>query len=358
MATVPKFKLKMKTKTDVDKPKIPSKKLMIAGTRLITEEGFKYIDKVQGGDTVLTYKGNFKKVIDTREEENGSDWILIMTSGRYTPIICTSDQTFYAIDDREPNSPPKWVRADQMTESHRLGLPINKNREVTGYSFTRLEYPKPNDTNIPIDPNKPIDQDIFGKPTERQTEIDLSDPNYWYVMGHYAGYCSFTEIGSIIGPNIDDEKDDKKIKDVFDHFREVDREQEWCVILKKFGDGFRNKTIPEWVHNAPKKYIYEFVTGCDTPIMRNYDMAMNMQRLLAKIGVYTSIQKHEEKNYNVIYKMRDGKETVGEGDISYFWSRVLVIQKVSDHTDKFYHLTIEGDEGYIVDNVMVGGGPP
>lgn len=67
----------------------------------------------------------------------------------------------------------------------------------------------------------------------------------------------------------------------------------WYSILKEFGKDKWGKIIPEWVHNAPKEFIQEFIAGYVKSdiclITDSFDIAFSIQRLYAKLDILYSI---------------------------------------------------------------------
>ena len=67
----------------------------------------------------------------------------------------------------------------------------------------------------------------------------------------------------------------------------------WYSILKDFGKNKSGKMIPEWVYNASKEYIQEFINGFQKSdkemITDSFDIAFGMQRLYVKLNKMYSI---------------------------------------------------------------------
>ncbi len=67
-------------------------------TEIITNAGFKKISEIKANDTVLTHKGNWKKVIRTFEREYNGEIIEIKTEKSQDYIRCTPDHPLYGIN--------------------------------------------------------------------------------------------------------------------------------------------------------------------------------------------------------------------------------------------------------------------
>jgi hypothetical protein len=106
----------------------------------------------------------------------------------------------------------------------------------------------------------------------------------------------------------------------------------WYNILKEFGKYAHGKRIPEWVQDAPKEMIQEFINGymaADGTIHKNgshristvsYDLAFGLQRLYLKLGYIFGINKTIRPNTTVI----EGR-VVNQRDTS---------QNIQSHFDK------------------------
>ena len=67
----------------------------------------------------------------------------------------------------------------------------------------------------------------------------------------------------------------------------------WYSILKEFGENISEKVIPEWVYDAPKEYIQEFINGYkksnDYMVTDSFDVAFGIQKLYVKLNKLCSI---------------------------------------------------------------------
>jgi GMP reductase len=94
----------------------------IAGTKVLTENGYKNIEKVKVGDKVITHVGRYKTVtnVASRIEKE----TIIDING----IKCTKDHKFYVIEKKNKNKVTnfnidkyaKWISAADLSEEHLL----------------------------------------------------------------------------------------------------------------------------------------------------------------------------------------------------------------------------------------------
>lgn len=70
----------------------------VDGTKIITSNGEKSIENVKSGDTVLTHKGNFKKVGNTKHIKYQGKLVKINNS-----VTCTPDHKIYVLNKKHLN---------------------------------------------------------------------------------------------------------------------------------------------------------------------------------------------------------------------------------------------------------------
>jgi GMP reductase len=94
----------------------------IAGTKVLTNNGQKKIEQIKVGDTVLTHKGRYRKVIGTKSRIEKETIIDI------NGIKCTKNHEFYVIHKlnkdlvHESNIEKyaKWVKAEELSDDYLL----------------------------------------------------------------------------------------------------------------------------------------------------------------------------------------------------------------------------------------------
>jgi hypothetical protein len=94
----------------------------IGGTKVITKNGLKNIERVKIGDEVITHKGHLKRVIGTNKRLETNTIINI------NGISCTPNHQFYVIlkteidlvNDSNIHKYAKWVSAGDLSEDYVL----------------------------------------------------------------------------------------------------------------------------------------------------------------------------------------------------------------------------------------------
>jgi hypothetical protein len=84
-------------------------------TPILTEQGFKHIDKIEIGDMVLTHNGRFRKVLSTLEPKKyKGETITLRFEGNYVRLTVTPEHRFLV--------GKKWKRADEITVGQSLSI--------------------------------------------------------------------------------------------------------------------------------------------------------------------------------------------------------------------------------------------
>lgn len=279
-------KLLLQNLNDIDVETIPAHDILtggfpcfVAGSPTLTCNGYKRIEDVVLTDMLLTHTGTFQKIVNLQQKNYSGK--LFDIDLRYHPeiITATEEHPFYVRERKYDHTfePPVWKKANELTMNDHFGMVINKNEIVPEFTI--------------------------GKES-----VKLDNPDYWFMMGYF------------VGARIDDER--------ISHFM-------WHSILKKFGE--HDKLIPEWVQDAPIKFIQEFINGymrVDDVFNVSPILAYGLQRLHLKLG-----------------------DAVFEGssfiENNYVWFEPFDISTRDAVETPVYNFEVENDNSYIVANVCV-----
>jgi len=267
----------------------------VAGTLVLTNNGYKSIETVEPTDKLLTHTGVFQNILNLQQKIYTGRLFTIAIEQHTRPIVATEEHPFYV---REINGEPQWKPVSQIMPSDYFGMVIN----------TVETIPE----------------------TTLGTTINLNNPKHWFMIGYWIGnkftmneivFRKFNYDGFInvyLGLDID----------------------EWSGLIDSFG----NK-IPEWVQDAPKEFIQEFINGyqkADGFMKSSTTLKFEIQRLYLKLGQI--IQITNGKIENTTKSFIDG---------NYVWYAQSSITS-SDTTDTFvYNFEVETDNSYIVENICV-----
>jgi DNA (cytosine-5)-methyltransferase 1 len=361
----------------------------VSGTLVATNNGYKKIEEINLNDKLLTHTGNFQNILNLQKKiYNGKLYSLNIKHHPET-IICTEEHPFYVRNkvkkwnselnkyDIKYNS-PEWKKACDLTENDYYGMVINTNNIIPTFNFDKK----------------------INKHKSETISITLDNPDMWFMMGYFIGDGWIEETKKLDGRTIYkirfaiNNSDEElivnrlsKILPITDKKCNTGKCKKfgcsnylWYNILSKFGKYAHGKLIPEWVHDAPKNLIQEFINGYissdghisfDKNIQINTvsaNLAYGIQRLLLKLGMVFSVTKYIPETTKIIegrivnqkplYYIR-GK-TDKEKDVGYYIEDNYIWYKIkNDITTNYtndelvYNFEVENDNSYVVQNIIV-----
>jgi DNA (cytosine-5)-methyltransferase 1 len=360
----------------------------VAGTKVLTFNGYKNIEDVEISDKLLTHSGKFQNIVNLQNKiYNGKMYSFRI---KYHPeeIHCTQEHPYYVRKriktwNCERNTyditynEPEWKHAKDITKDDLFGMVINEKAVVPNFTYY-----------------KPIN-----KYCKKQLYVELNKPEYWFFMGYFLGdgwVQNTTKSDGRCRNTIFFAINNKDEEDIVDKIRLVlpikDKkcnsgkckkfgcsDYVWHKLLQQFGKYAHNKVIPEWVQDAPNEYIEQFIEGyrrADGCVKNNgsisftttsYNIAFGLQRLYLKLGFIFSVQKTNRPKYCYILGRKVNqcdtytisgfdrpKAHVNSSfiDNNYVWFTSTRIS-YSTYTEKVYNFEVENDNSYIVENTIV-----
>ena len=382
---------KFKGKTDILFAGFPC---FVKDTLVLTNTGYKEIQNVVLDDKLLTHTGQFQNIVNLQRKEYTGQLYNIKLKYHPEIISCTEEHPFYVREKKRSwnNSlttaaslrkyeyefgEPEWKNASKLTLNDHFGMVINSKEELPTFTF-----------------DKQINQTRTDK-----LSITLDNPDEWFTLGYFVGdgWIQDTKKSDGIRDthiirfsfHEDDIQSLDRIKKVLD-ITYKDRcgkgvkygcaNVMWFNILKQFGKYAHGKLIPEWIQDAPKHLIQEFINGyvaSDGHICKNknnttvvtvsHNLAYGLQRLYLKIGHVASVEKtirpktcviegrtvNQRDTYKIsIYTEKQRKQsTFIEGN--YVWYTPFKITTNDVQNEPVYNFEVETDNSYIVYNTIV-----
>ena len=258
----------------------------IEGTKVLTYNGYKNIEDVLLYDKLLTHTGEFQNILNLQQKLYNGDLYEIDIKYHSNTINCTSEHPFYIRErKREWDSKlniyiytfdkPIWKKANELTENDYFGMIINNKNIIPEFTF------------------------------EKEV-IKLDKSKEWYMMGYMLG----------------------KTKEIFTIFDKK--------IIYIFGKYASEKIIPEWVQDAPKEFIQEFINGY-----------INSNSIL---DILPSYNKLTLGIHRLNLKLNMGASLIED---NYAWFEPLKITKKNLVNTFVYNFEVENDNSYIVENTIV-----
>lgn len=311
----------------------------LRGEKIKVENGYKNIEDVELGDYVLTHTNTYKKVVKTMTRKTQGYYKIKYLGGE---SLLTSEHPLYVYRD----SKFQWVKVKDLKLTDRVSFNVN----------------------------------------DKETDVELSNEYLWllgrYVADGWVNKYLYNSVEFAIGNkkeeeflnNIPQEFRDrfKKFQKSCLEYRIADKElQEYCL---QFGQGAKNKKIPEWVLNLPKNKLQSFFDGYisgdghtrfkgkSKEIMfatTSFELFLGIQSIIAKLysricSMYVrkdnrKITFNDTYNCQVVLSSNSiCQETIGDKIVT----RVNKIEYIDELVDVF-NFEVEKDNSYTVNNIIV-----
>ena len=148
----------------------------VAGTKVLTNEGYKNIEDIKGNELLLTHTGKFKEILNLQRKFYKKNLYKIRAKYHPYAINCTDNHPFYVRErKRKWNNKirkyeyhfeePKWVESKNLTMNHFLGFPINNKEIIPSFKIT-----------------KKINQFTY-----KNISLILNKQEQWFLLGYFVG---------------------------------------------------------------------------------------------------------------------------------------------------------------------------
>ena len=292
----------------------------VAETLTLTNNGYKNIEDVEITDKLLTHQGNFQTILNLQRKVytgNLFDLTILLHSDT---ITATEEHPFYIREklDNGTFDKPIWKKAKDLILNDYFGMVINTNQII---------------------PN------------------NLTSLDDWFLMGYFLGNGYIKEEKQICFC-IYHENVLAKISKVLPVVLKTGNLYScenlgWLNILKHFDlqfDNF-NPTIPEWIQDAPKSFIQEFIngfisSGCLKYFTPNIDL--DFQRLGLKLGQIFKLNQSGLTRQPITYF---GSRAFIENNYAWFAPVKIIKRPVS--LVPVFNFEVDTDNSYVVQNICV-----
>jgi len=337
----------------------------VAGTKIITKDGYKFIEDIKIGDEVLTHKNRFKKVISTGGDLKKT---LKVKGQGFSEIETTDNHPFYVREkknvwDKELKlmvnkfSEPIWKEAKDLSKGDFLGTPI-LNESYNKFNLTNEEawivgrYIADGHTIKHLKSGRDTRQwgVILSVGNDKLSEFDNIKENH---------FTSFPHTKSVH-------------RVVFSNKRLVE------IVEANCGCGAINKTISMDLMNLPIDKLESLLNGymsgdgCFTQnkfkaTTISKELIMSLSLVIGKVyrigGTYnyvkrpkTTIIEGREVNQNDTYQITFNSESKFRGQSKVIddivWSPFRKLTNTEEY-HQVYNLEVEDDNSYTANNVIV-----
>lgn len=323
---------------------------IIENTFLMTNKGYTGIETIQCNiHKIISIDGKFEHIKKISKKECEGHFYDIKLQ-HFSNIKSNIYKIFYTMKIHDGNRYYDWISVND----------IDKNMYLSMVPNDKFIVPK-------------FISELYNNAEELVTfRIDLDKKDYWYMLGYFFSSNGFIDINYISETyNINFVIRNDKLKTIKNKFDKIfntkgiissyyDEENTvlaysnhiWYYIIKELGYTTYNRKVPEWIQNAPKIFIYSFLTGYknakDSFYDSSYEQCVEIQRLYLKIGMVFNI------NHNVITEgyflsLDEKNDVIFEKD--YIW---CPIKKISKKISKalVYNVEIE-NSSLCIENCIV-----
>lgn len=350
----------------------------VAGTLVLTSDGYKPIEEIRIGDHVLTHTNTFKKVTDIgRKPYNGA---MVKIYGMGTDIICcTEDHPFYVRRMYKKGHKwercfhePEWIKAKNLDKNTYLGYAINQKSELPkweGVIATRW------------------------KKVKNYLSKLFDNPSFWYLMGRYVGDGWKRE--SITGNSViiccSDRNRESLFKALIDcglnSHSVMERTVEKVYIsmnelfsfVERYGYYAYGKKIDAETINLPINLLRSFLDGyidsdgCFDGILYkttsvSRELCFGIAQCVAKVyhrpfSIYRTARPpktviegrvvNQKDSYNVTWKLTDDKQDKAFYEDGYIWYPLSKLPIIEQEDLMVYNMSVEEDESYTANGAIV-----
>ena len=297
-------KLTLKDLNDVKVDEIPAHDILtggfpcfVAGTKVLTQNGYKAIETVDFSDTLFTHTGTFQRILN--KQMKGGCHTIHSIDIQYHPhvIACTSEHPFYVRKRARV-----WNNAERKYV-HGFGLPV----WLPASLLTDEHF-----TGLPVDT-----QALVPTQSELTNFINNTNKESWFQIGYDLYLSNFMYI------------------------------PEWVQSAPK-------SVVEEFLRGYQMSYESNNIEKCNNQFTSvSYNVVYGIQRLYLKLGKFCSVTM--EGSMYILRVIND--DTLGEStsfiEDSYAWFQVKSNTVQESEPQVVYNFEVEHDNSYCVENTIV-----
>lgn len=281
-----------------------------ADSLVLTGKGYKTINEIKIGDTVLTCDNTYQVV--TKTFDNGIKPILKINAMAVDEIKCTNNHRFYVRtmswvghNHHRVFSPPYWKSACTLAKEDYLGIAINQNSIIPTWDGVDFDWSD-------------------GRKTRHKNQLQhlFYFTDFWWLIGRYMGDGWRRAQGGIIICCAYDEleKVTQRIDKLFNYNVVKERTvykihipiKELSAFVSQFGDGAMNKHLTNTILDLPTHLLKAFLHGyisADGCFTNGLNKITSTSRELV-YGIAQCVAKAYRTSYSVYCTKRPPKCTI------------------------------------------------
>lgn len=350
----------------------------VAGTKILTKDGYKNIEDINVGDYVLTHNNRYKRVVKIGSKPSYD--IYKVRGMMCHTTLCTGNHPYYVRKMRRVGhkwvrtfDAPEWVQAEDLTKDYYLGFAVNKESAFPQWDGVTLNN--------------------WGH-SKRVNALSekFANPYFWYVMGRYVGdgwtrrddthkcvtiCCSERNAERLEESLTKTGLNYTKVKDRNTYRMQINS-KELCAFVERYGKGAINKCIDGETISLPDDMLSMFVNGIvdsDGCVTKGEYSITTASKALA-LGIMECVAKSRKTYCRLYYSKRkptciiEGRE-VRQHDTwlvkwheghraqdkafyedGYCWYPIKSVEPMSE-SEIVYNIEVEEDHSYTANGAIV-----
>jgi DNA (cytosine-5)-methyltransferase 1 len=137
-------KLTLKNLNDIPVEEIPGHDILtggfpcfVAGTKVLTNNGYKPIETVTLEDKLMTHTGKYQTILNRQIKQGATSVQSVQIMYHPYAIDATEEHPFYVKEGGDAD--PKWIPAKELTENHYVAMPRNTKSVVPNFMSNKPE---------------------------------------------------------------------------------------------------------------------------------------------------------------------------------------------------------------------------
>lgn len=334
---------------------------ILKGELVLTKNGYIPIESVEVSDYVLSHKGNWCRVVNTKSKiERNKSFYDIKYKGFYKPLRCTFDHKIYVYD--KVKGTYCWEKASELDIfKHYMVFPkFNVKNYKDEFKVRVFESKAHNKKNININPV--LSNDLlyaFG----RYVGDGHTNDHQISICGHIDEYeevlYSMNSINNEFNiSGITEYKGDNKIEMYISSKELRNNFKEW------FGDGAYNKKVPDFIFHMSDDKIRSFLNGyygADGYNRKNTQQATTVSNFLtfqlvileALLGNSPTLRFNDAASswsfeYSIKDKIKRDSLIINDDGNVLFPIQEIKQYKPKRNDERVYDLEVEDDHSFVV----------
>lgn len=360
----------------------------IAGTLVLTKNGYKKIEDIDENDYVITHTNTYQKVV--KPMVNYANHIYKLDSMASETLYVTEEHPFYVRkrvkrwDNKKRESKrlfenPEWIETKNLTKDYYLSIAINQNKKMPIW-------------------NGVIDNKFGNKKIVNKLSKYFKEKDFWWLVGVYIGdgwniineeNNSYRTIICTSKINNQHQELEDKLNKLKISFNKVEERttykyhivwKELVFFLEQFGKYAYGKKLTNTLFDLPIKYLKEFINGYIfsdgyyNKTSKQYQIGTISKELAYGIGqciakayqtpykinkykrsettIIEGREVNQQDSYQINFKLDKRKQDKAFYENGYIWFPMNNLEKI-EYNGPVYNMEVENDNSYTVNNIIV-----